>query len=100
MSFCFYSQQAHVYQRKNENEEEDSSKPKDPVEVVFTIDAGKAKMVEVKTGISDDTFIQIVEGLENEQEIVSGPYRAISKELEDDVKVSVSKKRGSKRNAQ
>ncbi|MBL1213669.1 MAG: efflux RND transporter periplasmic adaptor subunit [Ignavibacteriae bacterium] len=79
-------------------EDEESNKPKDPVEVVFTVDAGKAKMAEVKTGISDDTYIQIMEGLENEQEIISGPYRAISKELEDDVKVSVSKKRGSKRN--
>jgi HlyD family secretion protein len=84
----------------SEGEEEESSKPKDPVEVVFTVDGGKAKMVEVKTGISDDTYIQIMKGLDNEQEIVSGPYRAISKELEDDVKVSVSKKKGSKRNAQ
>ena len=76
-------------------EDDEFSKPKEPIEVVFTVDGGKAKMVEVKTGISNDTYIQIKSGLENEQEIISGPYRAISKELEDDVKVSVSKKRGS-----
>jgi len=72
---------------------EKSTKPK---EVVFIIQDNKAKMVEVKTGISDDTYIEIQGGLKGNEDVVSGPYRAISKELEDGSKASVqSKKKGS-----
>lgn len=67
-----------------------SNKPK---EVVFVIKENKAKMIEVKTGISDDTYIEIISGLKGNEEVVSGPYRAISKELEDGSKVSLQAKR-------
>lgn len=67
-----------------------STKPK---EVVFTVENGKAKMLEVKTGISDDSYIEVESGLKGTEEIVSGPYRAISKDLEDGSKVSVQPKR-------
>lgn len=83
---------------ENENDDE-RSKPKEPIEVVFCVEGGEAVMKQVKTGISDDTYIQIIEGLEKEENVVNGPYRAISKELEDGSKVSVSKKRGSKASA-
>ncbi len=66
-----------------------------PVEVVFVVEDNKAKKVPVKTGISDDSFIEIVSGLEEGAEVVSGPYRAISKELEDDVKVALDKSKRS-----
>ncbi len=69
---------------------ERSNKPK---EVVFVIKENKAKMIEVKTGISDDTNIEILSGLKGDEDIVSGPYRAISKELEDGSKVSLQSKR-------
>ena len=79
---------------KSENEtkakKERSNKPK---EVVFVIKENKAKMVEVKTGISDDTYIEILNGLKGDEDVVSGPYRAISKELEDSSKVSMQSKR-------
>ncbi|MEK6553194.1 MAG: efflux RND transporter periplasmic adaptor subunit [Bacteroidota bacterium] len=79
---------------KSENEtkakKERSNKPK---EVVFVIKENKAKMVEVKTGISDDTYIEILSGLKGDEDVVSGPYRAISKELEDSSKVSMQAKR-------
>lgn len=52
-------------------------------EVVFIVENGKAKKVEVETGISDDAYIEIKKGLTENQEVVSGPYRAISKELND-----------------
>ncbi|MCX6173810.1 MAG: efflux RND transporter periplasmic adaptor subunit [Ignavibacteriales bacterium] len=67
-----------------------SNKPK---EVVFVIKENKTKMIEVKTGISDDTYIEILSGLKEDEEVVSGPYRAISKELEDGSKVSMQAKR-------
>ncbi len=69
-----------------------------PIEVVFVVEDGKAKMLPVKTGISDDSYIEIIEGVEEGAEVVSGPYRAISKELEDGSKISLkSKKKFSRR---
>ena len=53
-------------------------------------------MIKVKTGISDDTYIEIVSGLEGEEEIVTGPYRAISKELEDGSKIILPSKKKDK----
>ncbi|NJD21846.1 MAG: efflux RND transporter periplasmic adaptor subunit [Melioribacter sp.] len=69
---------------------ERSNKPK---EVVFVIKDNKANMVEVKTGISDDTYIEILSGLKGDEDVVSGPYRAISKELDEGSKVSMQSKR-------
>lgn len=62
-------------------------------EVVFLAKDNKAKMVEVKTGISDDTYIEIQSGLTGGEEVISGPYRAISKELEEGAKISLQSKR-------
>src|SRR6266704_220532 len=54
-----------------------------PIEVVFILEGDHAKMLPVKIGISDDTHWEIVEGLLEGQEVVSGGYKAISRELED-----------------
>jgi HlyD family secretion protein len=37
----------------------------------------------VKRGISDDNFTEILEGLTGSEEVVSGGYKAISRDLED-----------------
>jgi len=66
------------------NAEEQTSKEKDEaVEVVFVFDEGKAKMVEVKTGISDFENIEILEGIEVGDKIIKGPFIAVSKRLKD-----------------
>lgn len=53
-------------------------------EVVFLFgDDGNAKMVEVKTGIQDDMYIQILEGLAVGQKVITGPYAAVSRKLKD-----------------
>lgn len=64
-----------------------------PIEVVFVVENGKAKMVPVKRGISDDDYYEIIEGLKEGQEVVSGSHKAISRELEDgkDVVVGAAK---------
>src|ERR1044071_99892 len=54
-----------------------------PIECVFVVEGEKVKMKPVKIGISDDTHWEIVEGLHEGQEVVSGGYKAISRELED-----------------
>jgi HlyD family secretion protein len=53
------------------------------VEVVFVIDSGKAQARQVKTGIQSETHIEIVDGLPEGSEIVTGSYRAISKDLQN-----------------
>lgn len=52
-------------------------------EYVFLYSDGKAMMKEVKTGIQDNTYIEIREGLEVGDEVITGPYRAVSKRLKD-----------------
>lgn len=51
--------------------------------VVFMVENGVAKRVEVETGISDNTHIQITSGLSAGDEIVIGGYRVLSRSLED-----------------
>jgi HlyD family secretion protein len=57
------------------------------VEVVFVVEVDQAKMAPVKIGISDDNYWEITEGLTEGQEVVSGGFRAITRELEDGKKV-------------
>ena len=82
---------------KADDEEENGNgmmKNKKPKEVVFLVDNGKAKMVVVEAGISDDNYLEIKSGLDEGAEVVSGSYRAISRELENDSVVRVEQKRG------
>ncbi len=60
-----------------------------PKEIVFTVKDGEAKSIEVETGISDDSYIEIKNGLDGSEDVVSGSYRAISRELNDGTKVRV-----------
>lgn len=62
---------------------------KKPVEVVFIINGDKVKMVPVKRGISDDNYVEITEGLQEGDRVVSGSYKAINRELEDGKLVKV-----------
>jgi len=51
--------------------------------VVFINEGGKAKMVEVKTGISDYDNIEILTGISDSTTVVTGPFLAVSKRLKD-----------------
>ena len=62
----------------------DSSKPS---EVVFVIEGNHVKAVPVKIGICDDANWEITDGLAEGQEVVSGGYRAISRDLDDGKKI-------------
>jgi HlyD family secretion protein len=62
-------------------------------EYIFLIKEGKAFMQEVKTGIQDNTYIEILSGIEEGQEVITGPYRAISKRLKNDDLVKVVDKK-------
>ncbi len=56
-------------------------------ECVFILSDGTAKKVDVKTGIQDNTYIQILSGLKDGDEIITAPYSAVSKLLNDGDKV-------------
>lgn len=61
-------------------------------EVVFVFENGEVKAKEVKTGIQDDRYIQILSGLQAGEEVVVAPFSAISKKLKDGEKVQKVKK--------
>ena len=75
---------------KKEGEEDTNQEPekvikKDKIkEVVFVMDKdSKAKLREVKTGISDFENIEILSGLKEGETIISGPYITVSKKLKE-----------------
>jgi len=58
-------------------------------QVVFVENNNKIEVKEVKTGIQDDSYIEIVEGLDEGEKVVSAPFKAISKELKDDDNIKI-----------
>jgi HlyD family secretion protein len=87
----------------NKREVVDTSKPKaekkaDKV-VVFVNDKGVAKMKEVKTGISDYDNIEILSGIAEGEEIVTGPFLVVSKRLKDGEKIKSAKKEDKEKEA-
>ncbi len=65
------------------NQEKTTAKPSELKEIVFIAKGDSAKMVVVKTGIQDNTYIEIKEGLTGDEEIISAPFSAISRKLKD-----------------
>jgi HlyD family secretion protein len=57
-------------------------------EGVFIVSDGVARFVEIKTGIADQQYIEVVSGLEAEQEIITGSFRVL-RQLEDGDAVKV-----------
>ncbi|MDP2302199.1 MAG: efflux RND transporter periplasmic adaptor subunit [Ignavibacteria bacterium] len=62
-------------------------------EIVFVIENNKAKSVNVETGISDDNYIEVKKGLDVDADVVTGSYRAISRELKEGSIVTVENKK-------
>ncbi len=54
--------------------------------IIFVYNKGFAVAKKVKTGISDETYVEIVEGIQTEDNIILGPYRSLEK-LKDGEKV-------------
>jgi HlyD family secretion protein len=58
-------------------------------ECVFVKNNDEAKLRVVKTGIQDDTNIEIISGLKEGDEIITGPYNMVSKTLKSGDKIEV-----------
>ncbi|MBT8394764.1 MAG: efflux RND transporter periplasmic adaptor subunit [Bacteroidia bacterium] len=52
-------------------------------ECVFVKEGDKAKLKVVETGIQDDTNIEILTGLSEEDEVITGPYNTVTKSLKN-----------------
>ncbi len=61
-------------------------------EYVFIYNEGVAKLTQVKTGVQDNTYIEITEGLKAGDKIITAPYRAVSKTLKKGDSVEEVKK--------
>lgn len=73
----------------NISESKTTTKHETTSECVFIVDKGVAKTVTVKRGIADDNYVEITSGLKGDEEVVSGSFVAISRELNDGSKVRV-----------
>lgn len=62
--------------------------------LVFVVDEGIAKMRLVETGIADDTYIEIVSGVEPGETVISGSYTAITRQLKHEMPVEVRESDG------
>jgi len=67
----------------------ETSENEEKFECVFVKDKDEAKLRVVKTGIQDDTNIEIVSGLEEGDEIITGPYSVVSKTLKSGDKIEL-----------
>ncbi|MBM2815913.1 MAG: Efflux transporter periplasmic adaptor subunit [Ignavibacteria bacterium] len=75
--------------RQDKSDKEKKQKTKRPQSVVFKKNGNKVKMVNVETGISDNGYIEITSGLKEKEEIVSGSFQAVSRELNDESEIRV-----------
>mgnify|MGYP005840090821 CR=1 FL=1 len=78
---------------KEKDKQKESEENKNEIkEYVFAYEAGEAVMYRIKTGIQNNKYIEVLSGLEVGQEVINGPYSAISKELKNHDKVEETDK--------
>ncbi len=87
-----------VREREEDEDEDESSKRKKDEEVeidevVFVKSADTVRMVKVSTGIQDDEYIQVLSGVKFDEEVVTGPYTAVSKKLKDGKNVRIKEEK-------
>jgi HlyD family secretion protein len=74
-----------------------ADKPK-PIKGVYVLDGNKVKFVEVQTGITGESDIEITSGLEADQEVITGPSRVLNTLKEGTVVKRQEKKDGANAN--
>lgn len=75
---------------KLENEGKTEEKP---AEVVFVVNGDRVKQIPVKLGISDAEYYEVLEGLKEGDEVVTGPFRALSQLLRDGMNIRKPEKK-------
>ena len=77
------------FEIEDPNSEENKVKPKSDkkYECVFVKVGDKAKIRIIKTGIQDDTNIEVISGLKQGDVVITGPYTTVTKDLNSGDKV-------------
>lgn len=80
-----------VIEKKKEEKttEETTAVQDEKQEVVFKVLEGRARKVVVKSGIQDKNFIEIIEGIQAGDQIITGPFNAVSRTLNDSMLVKI-----------
>lgn len=81
---------------KTSSKTEISNESEQKFECVFIKEAGKAKLRVVKTGVQDNSNIEILEGLTADDEIITGPYNLVTKSLKNGDEVQLKKEAAGK----
>lgn len=76
---------------RNTKLKKDSKGDDEKFECVFVKNGDKAKLKVVTTGIQDDSKIEILSGLDEGDEIITGPYTLVTKKLKTGDLVQVNK---------
>ena len=71
-------------------EEDTTTRDERKDEVIFSIEEGKAVKHVIQTGIQDSRYIEIVSAIKGIEEVIVGPYDAISKKLKKGSRVTIS----------
>lgn len=87
-------------EKKEQEQKGTAPKSDKKYECVFVKVGDKAKLRVVKTGIQDDTNIEIISGLKAGEEIIIGPYTTVSKDLASNDKVKVESEKEKKDKAE
>jgi len=85
---------------EKDKKKEDSEQPKEEKkkddrikEIVFVVTGDTVAVREVKTGIQDNDYIEVLSGLEEGETVVTGPYSAISRKLKGGGRITVTDKK-------
>ena len=65
----------------------DGGEEEEVQEIVFIVQGDTVALRKVKTGIQDDDYIQVLDGLQAGEEVVTGPYAAVSRKLESGTEI-------------
>lgn len=80
----------------DDDDDDEQDEDEELLEVVFVYEDGKAVQTEVKTGISDFERIEILSGITSGQEVVTGPFLAVSKRLKNGDAIAPPEKKDKK----
>mgnify|MGYP001574084195 FL=1 len=86
-------EEGNVTEKDKRSTDSGSAEEEDLRRIVFLIDGDRTRVVEVETGIADDSHIVILSGVSVNDQVVLGPYRAVSRTLKPDVLVEEQESR-------
>lgn len=78
------------------DQKQEAPKSDKKLECVFVKVGDKAKIKIIKTGIQDDTNIEVISGLKKGDQVITGPYTTVSKELNSGDVVFIKKEKDKK----